>query len=46
MTLRWLVCLLLAAAPLGAVESQPEPANRAASQLLGYSAESAALQGD
>ena len=46
MTIRWLCCLLLIAAPLSAVESEPEAANGASAPLLGYSAESAALQAD
>jgi N-acetylated-alpha-linked acidic dipeptidase len=45
MGIRWLSGLLLIAAPAICVQSEPESANPAPSALLGYSANSAALQG-
>jgi len=46
MTFRWLSCLLLAAAPFLAVQSEPEPAPQGRSAFLGYSAQGTVLQAE
>jgi len=45
MKICWLIGLLLCAAPLVSVQSEPEPSNPAPGPLLGYSAQNTATEG-
>jgi N-acetylated-alpha-linked acidic dipeptidase len=45
MRICWLIGLLLCAAPLASVQSEPESSNPAPASLLGYSTQNAAMEG-